>query len=250
MRLELTPSEVTSYSKDDNSGNSNEDFLATATRLRIARAAIRKSGRRTCDRRRMAESRLNRFFCRWSALNDRLNCFRSLRLPGRSWSTGCAAARIRVRGCKRSSRHDARGHRRRLTLRNRFGLLYRSFECSASLCCWSSFRGCSRGPSCRSFLWSRGHCRDRSHRCNRPRWGTQSRHGLCRRSECWRRWRCGRAGWFRRIRFTQEPARYAQRSLCLLDVYGFGQDKVRANAKGFCDPRLTFHDGDGKRRLV
>jgi hypothetical protein len=36
----------------------------------------------------------------------------------------------------------------------------------------------------------------------------------------------------------------------LFNVYGFGQDQVRANAKRLGDPSLTFHNGDGKRRLV
>jgi hypothetical protein len=36
----------------------------------------------------------------------------------------------------------------------------------------------------------------------------------------------------------------------LFDIDGFGQDEVRANAKRFGYPRLTFHDGNGKRRLV
>jgi hypothetical protein len=36
----------------------------------------------------------------------------------------------------------------------------------------------------------------------------------------------------------------------LLDIYGFGQDKVRADPKRFGDPGLTLHDGDGKRGLV
>jgi hypothetical protein len=36
----------------------------------------------------------------------------------------------------------------------------------------------------------------------------------------------------------------------LFDVYGFGQDEVGANTESLCDPRLTFHDGYGKRSLV
>jgi len=36
----------------------------------------------------------------------------------------------------------------------------------------------------------------------------------------------------------------------LLNVDGFGQDQVRANAERFCHPGLTFHHGYGKRRLV
>jgi hypothetical protein len=36
----------------------------------------------------------------------------------------------------------------------------------------------------------------------------------------------------------------------LFDVDGFGQDEVGADTKSFCDPRLTLHDGYGKRRLV
>lgn len=36
----------------------------------------------------------------------------------------------------------------------------------------------------------------------------------------------------------------------MFDVYGFGQDEVSADAKRLCYPRLTFHYGDGKGRLV
>jgi hypothetical protein len=36
----------------------------------------------------------------------------------------------------------------------------------------------------------------------------------------------------------------------LFNIYGFGQDKVCANAKCLGDPGLTFHDGNGKRGLV
>jgi hypothetical protein len=36
----------------------------------------------------------------------------------------------------------------------------------------------------------------------------------------------------------------------LLNIYGFGQDKIGAYAERFSDPGLTLHDGYGKRRLV
>jgi hypothetical protein len=36
----------------------------------------------------------------------------------------------------------------------------------------------------------------------------------------------------------------------LLDIYGFGQDEVGPNSESLRNPRLTFHHGYGKRRLV